>query len=162
MGRCMPTGPGDVLDLIRQGRATTRGDVLEITGLSRMTIAQRIDALLAAGMIVEGDTTEATGGRRRRSLMFNAGQSRVLTAAVDTTHTRIAVTDLSGTVLREAEVEAPVQDGPSATLDRIAAAMAGLLERSGVTAADLCGTGISLPGPIDPVSGRPSPPPILP
>ena len=158
----MPTGPGDVLDLIRQGRATTRGDVLEITGLSRMTIAQRIDALLAAGMIVEGDTTEATGGRRRRSLVFNAGQSRVLAAAVDTTHTRIAVTDLSGTVLREAEVDAPVQDGPSTTLDRIAAAMAGLLESSDVTPADLCGTGISLPGPIDPVSGRPSQPPILP
>ena len=158
----MPTGPGDVLDLIRQGRATTRGDVLEITGLSRMTIAQRIDALLAAGMIVEGDTTEATGGRRRRSLVFNAGQSRVLAAAVDTTHTRIAVTDLSGTVLREADVDAPVQDGPSTTLDRIAAAMAGLLEKSDVTPADLCGTGISLPGPIDPVSGRPSQPPILP
>jgi predicted NBD/HSP70 family sugar kinase len=94
--------------------------------------------------------------------MFNAGQSRVLAAAVDTTHTRIAVTDLSGTVLREADVDAPVQDGPSTTLDRIAAAMAGLLESSDVTPADLCGTGISLPGPIDPVSGRPSQPPILP
>ena len=35
----VPTGPGDVLDLIRHGRATTRGDVLEVTGLSRMTIA---------------------------------------------------------------------------------------------------------------------------
>ena len=73
----MPTGPGDILDLIRHGRAPTRGDVLEATGLSRMTVAQRLDALLAAGMIVEGETTEATGGRRRRSLAFNTSQSRV-------------------------------------------------------------------------------------
>ena len=58
----MPTGPGDVLDLIRHGRAPTRGDVLEVTGLSRMTVAQRLDALLAAGMIVEGDTDR---GHRR-------------------------------------------------------------------------------------------------
>src|SRR4051794_23071338 len=89
----VPSGPGDVLDLIRHGRATTRGDVLEATGLSRMTISQRLDALLAAGMIVEGRTSESTGGRRRRSLTFNTSQSHVLVAAIDTTHTRIAVTD---------------------------------------------------------------------
>ena len=101
----MPTGPGDILDLIRHGRASTRGDVLEATGLSRMTVAQRLDALLGAAMIVEGDTTEATGGRRRRSLAFNTSQSRVLVAAVDTTHTRIAITDLGGTVLAEDHIE---------------------------------------------------------
>jgi DNA-binding Lrp family transcriptional regulator len=49
----MPSGPGDILDLIRRGRAHTRGDILDLTGLSRMTVAQRVDALLAAGIIVE-------------------------------------------------------------------------------------------------------------
>src|SRR4051795_12700407 len=113
----MSSGPGDVLDLIRHGRATTRGDVLEATGLSRMTVAQRLDALLDAGMIVEGETGEATGGRRRRSLVFNSAQSWVLAAAVDTTHTRIAVTDLRGTVLGDNEIDVPVEAGPSAVLD---------------------------------------------
>ena len=28
----MPTGPGDVFELIRRGRATTRGEVLEPPG----------------------------------------------------------------------------------------------------------------------------------
>src|SRR5215203_3078681 len=112
----VPTGPGDILDLIRHGRASTRGDVLEATGLSRMTVAQRLDALLGAAMIVEGDTTEATGGRRRRSLEFNTSQSRVLVAAVDTTHTRIAVTDLGGAVLAEDHIDVPVEAGPSEVL----------------------------------------------
>src|SRR4051794_41770224 len=62
--RAVPTGPGDILELIRHGRATTRGDVLEVTGLSRMTISQRLDALLAAGMIVGGKTPGAAGGGR--------------------------------------------------------------------------------------------------
>lgn len=158
----MPTGPGDILDLIRHGRATTRGDVLEVTGLSRMTVAQRLDALLAAGMIVEGDTGEATGGRRRRSLAFNSSQSWVLAAAVDTTHTRLAVTDLHGTVLGDTEIDVTVDSGPSVVLDRIAAAMEVLLDKQDLTAADLCGAGLSLPGPVDPDSGRPSQPPILP
>jgi predicted NBD/HSP70 family sugar kinase len=158
----VPTGPGDILDLIRHGRATTRGDVLEVTGLSRMTVAQRLDALLAAGMIVEGETGEATGGRRRRSLAFNTSQSRVVAAAVDTTHTRIAITDLGGTVQADAEIDVAVQAGPSVVLDQIATGMASLLDKNGLGPTDLCGVGLSLPGPVDPVTGRPSQPPILP
>ena len=158
----MPTGPGDILELIRYGRATTRGDVLETTGLSRMTVAQRLDALLAAGMIVEGETGEATGGRRRRSLVFNTAQSWVLAAAVDTTHTRIAVTDLGGAVLGETEIVVPVEAGPSVVLDQIATAMGSLRDKLDIAAHDICGAGLSLPGPVDPVSGRPSQPPILP
>jgi predicted NBD/HSP70 family sugar kinase len=158
----MPTGPGDVLTLIRDGAALTRGDVRELTGLSRMTVAQRLDALLDSGIIVEGDTTESTGGRRRRRLVFNTSQSRALVVAVDTTHTRIAVTDLVGTVLAQDEIDAPVDQGPVIVLDQIAAAMSALVERAGLHVEDLCGAAVSLPGPIDPDSGRPSQPPILP
>jgi predicted NBD/HSP70 family sugar kinase len=158
----MPTGPGDILSLIRHGNAVTRGDVLESTGLSRMTITQRIDALLTAGMIVEGGTTEATGGRRRRSLVFNAAQSHVMAVAVDTTHIRIAITDLTGAVIDDEHIDASVEAGPSVVLDQITEAASKLMARLHLRPADLCGVGISLPGPIDPVSGRPSQPPILP
>ncbi len=158
----MPTGPGEVLDLIRHGHASTRGEVLEVTGLSRMTVAQRLDTLLAAGMIVEGDTTIATGGRRSRSLMFNAAQSRVLAVAVDTTHTRIAITDLMGAIIAEDEIDVPVEAGPSVVLDNIATTLAVMMGKHSLGAEDLCGIGLSLPGPVDPDSGRPSQPPILP
>ena len=158
----MPTGPGEILDLIRRGRAQTRGDVLEITGLSRVTVAQRIDALLDAGAIVEGEAPGSTGGRRRRSLLFNAQQGHVVSAAVATTHTRLAVTDLGGVVRADETIEAPVHEGPSTCLDHIAEAMAALLRKEGLATDDLCGVGISVPGPVDPASGRPSEPPILP
>jgi predicted NBD/HSP70 family sugar kinase len=158
----MPTGPGEILELIRQGRAQTRGDVLEVTGLSRVTVAQRVDALLDAGVIVEGDSAGPTGGRRRRTLHFNVAQSHVVSAAVATTHTRIAVTDLGGSVVAEEVIEAPVADGPSACLDQIADAMGALLRKADLTAEDLCGVGVSVPGPVDPDSGRPSEPPMLP
>jgi predicted NBD/HSP70 family sugar kinase len=127
-----------------------------------MTISQRLDALLAAGMIVEGQTNEATGGRRPRSLAFNLSQSHVLAVAVETTHTRIAVTDLGGAVLEEDSIDVPVSAGPSDVLDRILVATAAVLGKRGIDAGDLCGLGLSLPGPVDPVSGRPSQPPMLP
>jgi predicted NBD/HSP70 family sugar kinase len=86
----------------------------------------------------------------------------VLVAAVDTTHTRIAVSDLGGRIQAHAEIDAPVDTGPVAVLDQISAAMAALLDQADVRVGDLCGAAISLPGPIDPHSGRPSQPPILP
>jgi predicted NBD/HSP70 family sugar kinase len=83
-------------------------------------------------------------------------------AAVETTHTRIAITDLGGALVAETEIDAAVDSGPAAVLDRIAAAMAELLERNDLRPGALCGAALSLPGPIDPESGRPSQPPIMP
>ena len=158
----MPVGPGDILDLVRHGHAQTRGDVLSVTGLSRMTVSQRVDALLAARLLVEGDTTAATGGRHRRSLLFNSDHSRVAVAAVDTTHARLAVTDLGGRVSTQQTLQVEVAHGPAEVLDVIAAGLVDLLARQGADPTELCGIGLSLPGPIDPVTGRPNEPPIMP
>lgn len=158
----MPTGPGDVLQLIRRSEATTRGEVLDATGLSRMTVSQRVDALLASGLVTEGPVGEATGGRRPRSLRFNAEHAVAVVATMDTTHARVALTDLSGRILDHDEVEVSVTDGPAQTLDTIVSGIQELLTRADVPLARVCGTGISVPGPIDPATGRPSQPPIMP
>lgn len=158
----MSTGPGDVLELIRRARASTRGEILDMTGLSRMTVSQRVDALLDAELLVERGGGAATGGRRPRSLAFNAAHSRVLAATVETTHTRVALTDLDCRILADDQFDILVEGGPAGALDAIATAAASILEASGTRLADVCGMGISIPGPVDPMSGRPSQPPILP
>jgi predicted NBD/HSP70 family sugar kinase len=159
----MPTGPGDVLELIRRGQAATRGEVLDLTGLSRMTVAQRVDALLATGLIVEGEQLRAaSGGRRPRTLRLNVTFAHVIAATVDTTHTRTAVTDLAGRILAEDHLDVDIAGGPSATLDAIVASSRRLLAQTGLRHDDVCGLGLSLPGPVDPATGRPSQPPIMP
>ena len=45
----------------------------------------------------------------------------MLAATVDTTHTRVAVTDLAGRVLVDDRVDVAVATGPQRTLDAIAA-----------------------------------------
>lgn len=158
----MVNGPGDVLELVRRGRARTRGDVVHATGLSRLTVAQRVDALLEARLIVEGETTGPTGGRRSRSLVFNNRHALVAVAAVDTTHARLAVTDLDGSVMAEDSLDVEIADGPVPVLDTLADGLARLLGSHGSMPSDLIGVGLSLPGPIDPVTGRPNQPPIMP
>lgn len=154
-------GPGDVLELIRERGPLTRGDVLDITGLSRMTVSSRIDALLDAGLIVERGIERVTGGRPSRRLEFNPSHATVIAASVDTTHTTVALTDLAGRVLATERVDVAVADGPDQTLNVIAERAKALLAAA-PGGERVAAIGISVPGPVDPDTGRPSQPPIMP
>ncbi len=155
-------GPGEILELVRSGRAVTRGDILEVTGLSRMTVSARIDSLRDAGLVVENGTDRVTGGRPSRRLEFNTARATLVVATVDTTHTTVALTDLAGRVASEDRVEVAVADGPHRTLNAIVEAARALLDDTGLADAGLGGIGICIPGPVDPDTGRPSQPPIMP
>jgi predicted NBD/HSP70 family sugar kinase len=154
-------GPGDVLELIRKRGPLTRGDVLDLTGLSRMTVSTRGDALLQAGLIVERGIERVTGGRPSKRLEFNTSYAAVIAASVDTTHTTVALTDLAGRVLAVERVDVAVADGPDQTLNAIAARASALLA-STPAVQRVAAIGISVPGPVDPDTERPSQPPIMP
>ena len=51
-GSTTGTGAGAMLRLIRDGRASTRAELVALTGLARSTVAQRMDALLAQRLVV--------------------------------------------------------------------------------------------------------------
>ena len=64
MGRGVPANtPGQLFQLFREGRVTTRRELAETTELSRSTVAARVDQLLAAGYLREGGTATSSGGR---------------------------------------------------------------------------------------------------
>lgn len=60
-----------ILDLVRRGRAHSRSELIERTGLSRSVVTQRVNELLARGFLVE-TTARSTGGRPPRQLEFRA------------------------------------------------------------------------------------------
>ncbi|MEV7605905.1 ROK family protein [Paenarthrobacter sp. NPDC089322] len=158
----MYVGPGDVLHLIKSGKARTRGDIQEETGMSRMTVAQRVDALLGAELIREAGADRASGGRRPTQLAFNLQHSCILAATVETTSSRVALTDLGGEILAVDQLDLAVSDGPEEVLGAITDAGRGLLKRTKTSPAKVSGVGISIPGPVDPHTLRPSQPPIMP
>ena len=106
-----------MLRLIRDGRASTRAELVELTGLARSTVAQRIDALLAQRLVVPAGSSASTGGRPPKTFAFNRGGGVVLAADLGATHSRVAVTDLAGDVLAEGREDIPIADGPRPVLD---------------------------------------------
>ncbi|MDT3398318.1 ROK family transcriptional regulator [Streptomyces sp. B1866] len=153
---------GHLLRLIRSGQATTRGELLRATGLSRSTVGHRLDQLFRAGWVRERAAAASTGGRPSARLEFTADHALVLAAALETRHGRAAVLDLAGNVLAERTGPLSVEDGPEWVLDQVGGWFALLLAEAGADPARVCGIGLSVPGPVDWATGQVIQPPIMP
>jgi predicted NBD/HSP70 family sugar kinase len=155
--------PGGVLQMIREGRAVTRTDVMDVTGLSRSTIMQRVGVLLSAELLLEQpEAGPSSGGRRPAALAFNERMGVVLAADLGALHGRLAVCDLGGVSLAEREEPIRIADGPEPVLDWVERRFVDLLAEAGHAPADVLGTAIGVPGPVDVETGRPVSPPIMP
>jgi predicted NBD/HSP70 family sugar kinase len=157
-----PTGPGALLQLVRDGTATTRAELARYTGLARSTVAQRVDALIAAGLLYEAGGSASTGGRPPTTLAFKHDAGVVLVADLGATHARLALSDLAGTPLAEHASDCDIADGPETVLGWVCKEFEKLLKEARVKPEDVRGIGIGVPGPVEFSTGRPASPPIMP
>jgi predicted NBD/HSP70 family sugar kinase len=151
-------GAGAMLQLIREGRAATRAELVELTGLARSTVSQRVDALLAEGLLVSAKGAASTGGRPPAVLRFNADLGVVLAAELGRTRCHVAVTDLDANVLAEAIEEVGADDGPEAILPWLIKRFGALLKQIGRRRGDVRSVGVGLPSPVAFATGRPADP----
>ncbi|WP_206306605.1 ROK family protein [Streptomyces malaysiense] len=158
-------GAGDLLELVRSGRAVTRGALQQATGLSRATVGQRLDRLFRAGWLREGaggPVGSPLGGRPSITLEFDGDHAVVLVADLDTRHARAAVLSLTGEVLAEHSGTLVIEEGPDLVLAELGRWFGELLEKAGQRPAEVCGIGLAVPGPVDTATGRVVQPPMMP
>lgn len=154
-------GPGGILALIRSGEAVTRAQIMAITGLSRSTVAQRLDALIAHGYIAPAATESSTGGRPAGAFQINADAGVMLLASIGAGAMQVAVCDMGRTILARQSHGVSVADGPIAVLGEVMAHFDQLLAEVKRTRADVKGIGIGVPGPVEFAEGRVVRPPIM-
>lgn len=152
---------GTLLEFIRRGDATTKPDLVELTGLARSTVSQRVDLLISEGYVIVTGETRSTGGRPPMALEFNRDLGVVLAADIGATHSRFAVCDLNAEPLAEVSVDLLVGDGPDSVLGRAEDAFESLLSEADRTSNDVLGVGVGVPGPVDFFAGRAVHPPIM-
>lgn len=155
-------GAGALLAILRNGQARTRTELMQLTGLARSTVTQRLDALLDHQWIVPAGDAISRGGRPAVAFAFNAGARIVLAADLGATHARLAVTDLTTQVLAERSQDMAITEGPERVLEWLVQEFESLLKEAGHALADVCGVGVGLPGPVEHSTGQPVNPPIMP
>lgn len=146
----MTESAGDVLELVRSGRASTRSDLRRLTGMSRTAVVNRVTALAEAGLLLLGEELGSTGGRPPGSLVFNTEAGVVLAAAIGRSRSQLGVFDLHGAELGASSVEHEIGAGPDDVMPVVAEHLASLL--TGVDRPVLA-IGVSLPGTVDPLRG---------
>jgi predicted NBD/HSP70 family sugar kinase len=134
----------------------------QVTGLARSTVAQRIDALKIAGLIVEpGDAAPSTGGRPPSLLGFNGDAGLVLAADLGATRSRVSVSNLLAKPIADITAEIDINEGPVEVLAWLKQTFEDLLQEIGRPMSEVRGVGIGLPGPVDFVHGMAVNPPIM-
>ncbi|WP_226531622.1 ROK family transcriptional regulator [Microbacterium paraoxydans] len=155
-------GAGDIFQLLLDGQARTKADLVHLTGLARSTVSTRVDALLSAGLLVPAGEAASTGGRPPSRVAFNPRAGLVLAVDLGASHATVALADLGGRILASTTHPLDIASGPEPVLDRMLAEARTLLGGVEAPAEALVGVGIGVPGPVEHSTGRPYNPPIMP
>ncbi|MFD4573247.1 ROK family transcriptional regulator [Streptomyces sp. NPDC058417] len=140
------------LRLLQDEGPLTAGQLKQLTGLSRPTVADLVERLSAAGLIeVVGEAGEQRRGPNARLYGLVAGRAHLAALDVRTEGVTVLVSDLVGGVLAEAAVPIGGDTGTGSAVEQAVT----LVERAAKEAgADgLHTVGIGAPGLIDPATG---------
>ncbi len=141
-----PVSAGRLLLLVRRGIATTRRDLIRVTGLSRSTVTQRVDALLAAGLLRESAGEAEGRGRPAGALAFDERFGHVLVAGVHRNRVELTAVDLGGRELHRREFAMAVAAGPDPVLTAVETELDALIAEAGIDRADTWRSGWACPG----------------
>ncbi|MFI5975822.1 ROK family transcriptional regulator [Streptomyces sp. NPDC051452] len=140
------------LSLLQQEGPLTAGQLKQLTGLSRPTVADLVERLTAAGLItVVGESGEQRRGPNARLYGIVADRAHLAALDVRTEGVLVLVSDLVGRVLAEASVPIGDDAGTGPAVEQAVAAVERAVKEAG--ADRLHTVGIGAPGLIDPATG---------
>lgn len=145
-----------VLEFFREHGTLSRTDVIELTGLSRSTVNQRLSELLENGLITSLEGGESTGGRPSSRFAFNASRASVLSIDIGATGFVVAACNLNGEVLADEYQAIEVWQGPQAVLTAVNDKIRDLDHKTEIWA-----IGIAVPGPVVYSARKVVKPPIM-
>ncbi|MFF0364963.1 ROK family transcriptional regulator [Streptomyces fungicidicus] len=141
------------LRLLQQEGPLTAGQLKQLTGLSRPTVADLVERLAAAGLIaVVGEAGEQRRGPNARLYGIVAGRAHLAALDVRTEGVSVVVSDLVGGVLAEASLPITGDAGTGPAVEQAVALVERTVKEAG--ADRLHTVGIGAPGLIDPASGE--------
>ncbi|GGI99975.1 ROK family transcriptional regulator [Streptomyces brasiliensis] len=141
------------LRLLQEEGPLTAGQLKQLTGLSRPTVADLVERLAAAGLItVVGESGEQRRGPNARLYGIVADRAHLAALDVRTAGVSVLVSDLVGRVLAEASVPIGGDTGTGPALEQAVTLVERVAKEAG--ADRLHTVGIGAPGLIDPATGE--------
>ncbi|MGW8400150.1 ROK family protein [Streptomyces lydicus] len=144
-----PGSAAHVLELVANGSAASRADLVRELGLAASTVSARVQELVEAGLLTESGEGASRGGRRPRLLRVADRGAVALAADLGSHHIRTGAVGLTGGVLDTEDLTFDLTAGPDGALDALAGQLAALAGRQRAAGRTVRGVGLGFPGPVD-------------
>src|SRR5450756_778222 len=145
------------LELLLDGRSLTRAQLSELTGVSKVTVAQMLARLEDRGLVAA--VGAQAGGRGPDAALYSVVPSSAYVAALYVEHGLVstAVADVTGRVIAEARIAEAHDDGfgREDPVELVRSAVDRACRQAGVSVSMLSAFVIGSPGVVDPVTGDP-------
>ncbi|MHC6591951.1 ROK family transcriptional regulator [Arthrobacter sp. C152] len=143
----LATRAGDLLQMLRSNPAGySRADLLELTGMARSTLYERLDDLFAAGLVYESTPLRSQRGRPPRALRFDDRNKLVVSIEIGHTHAGIHLLTLGRETVSAARLPVDIKDSQETVASQVVDAALRLLDGRPAV-----GAGVGLPAPVDPL-----------
>jgi predicted NBD/HSP70 family sugar kinase len=139
------------LNCVRLQGPLPRVTIAQRIGLSRATVSNIIDELLAEGFVHEGDMLSAApgGGRRPIQVHFNANAGCILGVDIGRTHLTFVAADLSGHILAHQSMPFITTQGPDICIQQLANRLRDFINANDISWDRIIGLSCGSPGTLD-------------
>jgi len=134
-----------VLDLIRTGKPIARAEIARRLKMSLPTVMRIVDSLISEDLVHPNGIIEASGGRPRPLLEFNADGYGVVGVDLGGTKMYGALANLDGKILHEATIKIS-ENSPEENLACLVSLIEQLLAKPLLPGMRIRGIGIGVPG----------------
>ena len=135
-----------------RSKPSTQAEIIEATGLSRVTVHDRLGALEEAGLVCLAPRSVETGGRPARRYKLNPSFGRILVADIGTSVVRAGIASIEGSLLASTSAEIAAFEEPREAYRELFDVFARF---RAMDESDIRAISVGIPVPINPASGKP-------
>jgi len=139
-----------LLNLIWKDRTISRAEIARRTGLSRSTVSDIVDDLVATKLVGFTGAGDSLGGRRPIMLGFEDDALTIVGVDIGATHVAVATTNLRCEVRAWVNRPHAVRDDPEGTLRLVTELVREVLAKHRTPHSQVVGVGVAVPSPVDP------------
>lgn len=149
----------ELIQCFKVSTQLTRAEILELTGLSRVTVSQGIQQLISRKILIESGGDASRGGRKASYLSLNGSSGYVGVVYFSATSASIAIANLTGEIQNSQTSKITIEDGPIKILPESISQINEMFKR--IPKSKRLGIVVGVPGPVSHTLGKVVSPPIM-
>lgn len=143
----------DIIRIIQENDSITKGEIVEKTDLTLVTINKIVNTLLENATIIESGLAESSGGRKASLYSFNFDKCYVVGVSINVGAFWVVVADLRMRERVRRKVSVPEGKSVAEIIEMIAQAVRKAIKAASITEAQIAAMGITVEGPVNQATG---------